>query len=392
MAYKARRHERTTLVADVTIRSRDMLSPPVRATMFNASKSGIAVFSDTFLPSGTPVVLEVSLPIEGVGLRQIEMAGIVCRATVRADGNELGIELMPACGTGQREWVGRYLKQQTKDGGGKAGWVRRPKRMALVLDVTLRSKGGRGEALKGTTLNVSRNGAAVLMEKKLPVGSHLMMDFAIPADDGLQEITLEAVVQRSNRHSVGDIVAVKFVPESHPDEYEWFGRYLEARFSAADTTLRSCASLRSTSRHETARKGFTLMELSVTLIIICVLVTMAMPSYNRAMEQARGDAAGGNLRSIWSAQRIYWMEHKTFASSLSQLESMDLVDPALRETQTSENSAYVYQMISGDSNGFIAAAARNGSDVWIGTLSMNQDGQLMGVIIGPGGQSISPLQ
>lgn len=381
MAYKARRHERTTLVADVTIRSRDMLSPPARATMFNASKSGIAVFSDTFLPSGTPVILEVSLPIEGVGSRQVEMPGIVCRATVRADGNELGIELMPACGTGQREWLERYLKQRTSDPSSrKGGWVRRPKRIALVLDVIVRPKGGRGEALKGTTLNVSRSGAAVLVEKELPVGSHLMMDFAVPAEDGLQEITLEAVVRRFSKQSVGNMLSVEFVPESHSEEYEWFGGYLDARFGAAGSH-----------ETETARKGFTLMELSVTLVIICVLVTMAMPSYNRAMEQARADAAGGNLRSIWSAQRIYWMEHKTFASSLSELESMDLVDPALRETQTSEQSAYVYQMILGDSSEFIAVAARNGSDVWIGTLSMNQDGQLLGIIIGPGGQSVSPL-
>src|SRR3954447_21444926 len=74
-----------------------------------------------------------------------------------------------------------------------------------------------------------------------------------------------------------------------------------------------------------SRRGFTLVELGVAVVIIGILVTMVVPSFMRVSEQNRVDAAAQYLRSIWSAERIYWLEHRTFTDSLNELSALGLI-------------------------------------------------------------------
>ena len=64
-----------------------------------------------------------------------------------------------------------------------------------------------------------------------------------------------------------------------------------------------------------ARRGFTLTELMVVTTLIGVMAAMSVPSFQRAVQQSRVDIAVANLRAIWAAERLYWLENHTYTSS-----------------------------------------------------------------------------
>jgi Tfp pilus assembly protein PilE len=137
------------------------------------------------------------------------------------------------------------------------------------------------------------------------------------------------------------------------------------------------------------RKGYTLMEACVAIIIICILVTIAAPMYGRAIEQARLDSAAGNLKAIWSAQRAYWLKHHTFAVDLVTLGNEDLISVSIVETQALPDAMYVYGISSAGADFFIAYAVRGGR-VWSGEIQVNELGQLTGSISKTDGAVLSP--
>jgi prepilin-type N-terminal cleavage/methylation domain-containing protein len=136
--------------------------------------------------------------------------------------------------------------------------------------------------------------------------------------------------------------------------------------------------------------GYTLLEVLVAVIIICVLTGIAAPMYSRAIEQARLDSAAGNLKTIWSAQRIYWLKFHTFAADLTVLETEDLISNSLAEAQTLPNSWYIYNINTADADSFIASAARNNSSVWQGEIQIDELGHFTGSISKTGGLTLSP--
>lgn len=128
------------------------------------------------------------------------------------------------------------------------------------------------------------------------------------------------------------------------------------------------------------------MEVITVLTIIGVLLSMAAPSFTRTMEQAHADIAGANLRAIWSAQRYYWLENRTYATNLADLESLDLLDASV----VTGTSRYSYSMTAADDDTFTAAATRTGSERWSGSLTVDETGVLAGAIQAPGEPDVTP--
>ena len=123
------------------------------------------------------------------------------------------------------------------------------------------------------------------------------------------------------------------------------------------------------------RRGVTLLELSVTVILIGILVTLIVPSFSRVSEQSRVDAATQYLRSLWSAQRVYWLENRTFADDMSLLDALGLIDP---KVATGNDGSFDYTISAATASTFTATATRNGSGVWNGTLTITEDGEVTG--------------
>jgi type IV pilus assembly protein PilA len=66
-------------------------------------------------------------------------------------------------------------------------------------------------------------------------------------------------------------------------------------------------------------KGFTLIELMITLIIVGVLSTIALPSFLNQTSKARGTEAKTMLGTMNRAQQSYRYENGLFATSIANL-------------------------------------------------------------------------
>lgn len=133
------------------------------------------------------------------------------------------------------------------------------------------------------------------------------------------------------------------------------------------------------------RLGFSLIELMVVVAILGVLVASAAPSFRRSIEQSRADIAVANLRAVWAAQRIYWLENREFAEGLVDLESsgMSLIDTTISNAV----SPYTYAITEADETSFTATATRAGSDSWSGVFTMDETGAITGTV-SDGGRSV----
>ncbi len=149
------------------------------------------------------------------------------------------------------------------------------------------------------------------------------------------------------------------------------------------------ATLRNAASHvprRSGRSGYTLMEVMVVLTIVAILLSMCVPSYKRTLEQARADIAAANLRAIWSAQRLYWLEYHTYTDNLSLLQSIGLLSPEITQT----TNGYSYGMTDADETTFECTASRIDSTYWSGTYSIDQNGEVSGTIAASGQSAITP--
>ncbi len=71
--------------------------------------------------------------------------------------------------------------------------------------------------------------------------------------------------------------------------------------------------------HQAGTPGFTLMELTVTLIIISVLSIVGLGQFAFIIEKSRTAEAKMNLGQIRRAQFAYFMEHFTYTSNSADL-------------------------------------------------------------------------
>ncbi|MEN6451978.1 MAG: prepilin-type N-terminal cleavage/methylation domain-containing protein [Thermoguttaceae bacterium] len=118
------------------------------------------------------------------------------------------------------------------------------------------------------------------------------------------------------------------------------------------------------------RRGFTLVELMIVTAVIGVMAVMCIPTYQRAIEQSRADIAAANLRAIWAAERLYWLEHRVYTNSLADLSDMGLLDP----TPAIGNYSYSAPVVSSDGTAFSATATTNSGST--ATITIDQNGTI----------------
>ena len=71
---------------------------------------------------------------------------------------------------------------------------------------------------------------------------------------------------------------------------------------------------------EKIKKGFTLIEMLVVVLIIGILAGIALPQYNKAVEKAKLTEAKINLKVLVNAAHLHALSGKTFTRDLSELD------------------------------------------------------------------------
>ncbi len=68
-----------------------------------------------------------------------------------------------------------------------------------------------------------------------------------------------------------------------------------------------------------SKKGFTLVEIMIVVVIIGLLAAMAIPAFNKVRQQSREKAITNNLRQLVSAAQQYMLENGVTSVSYSSL-------------------------------------------------------------------------
>ena len=63
------------------------------------------------------------------------------------------------------------------------------------------------------------------------------------------------------------------------------------------------------------RKGFTLVEMMIVVLIIGILISIALPNFMRARENARTRACAANMKQIQAAIETWALETKAAANT-----------------------------------------------------------------------------
>ncbi|MBU1007340.1 MAG: type IV pilin protein [Candidatus Omnitrophica bacterium] len=115
------------------------------------------------------------------------------------------------------------------------------------------------------------------------------------------------------------------------------------------------------------RKGFTLVEVLIVVIIIGILASIGIPQFGASIEKAKGGEARAGLGHTQTAEKVYFAENEVYTTILSNLD-INLTQRYWAFTITTGNSDTEYT----------ATATRSGGTRAGQTITMDHLGNISG--------------
>lgn len=121
------------------------------------------------------------------------------------------------------------------------------------------------------------------------------------------------------------------------------------------------------------RRGFTLTEVMMVIIIIGIMATMALPSYNKTVEREYFRGAQDMLQAIYAGEQVFFTVNNAYRAQPATLaewrDELYMDDPNIPA-----GGPVTYAIDGVTATTFTATAMRNGGSCCSGgTISMNQD-------------------
>ena len=88
------------------------------------------------------------------------------------------------------------------------------------------------------------------------------------------------------------------------------------------------------------RRGFTLIELMIVVVIVGMLAALAMVQFSAPMEDSLSKEALANLKLIAAAEKIYRMEAGVYITATNETVINKLLRLSLPENATTKNWQY----------------------------------------------------
>ena len=115
--------------------------------------------------------------------------------------------------------------------------------------------------------------------------------------------------------------------------------------------------------------GFSLMEVMIVVVIIGILAALAYPNLEKYLKRARQTEAKTNLSAIYTAQKIYFTLHQSYAEDINELD-LSLV----------QGDPYTFTMEASTSTFKAQAEGNIDDDDALDTWTIDQDKNLFNTI------------